>query len=474
MLKYISRTLSAFLFFQFIWITKASTQELPESGFLIVDTIAIAGAKLTKPQVIFRELLFKKKDTIPLEKIHQVLQKSKDNLMNTSLFNFVYIDTIKHPPPTCRYRLQIRVIERWPVIPDFTFKFMDRNFMAWWETKKISRLSASTDIIHYNFRGRRENLILGISIGFNERLGLTYLIPYINKKRTLGIGFSLSFNGSRQVIYNTFHDKPLYFMNEKRYLKKSWNSYFQIVYRPEFFNTHAFRFSYDSQSYLDTLNKLNPHYGPGNDGDCSYKYFSFSYQFRSDKRNNRFYPLKGHYFDLDLEKKGIFPGDEINYFSLHSTLKFFCNIYRFVYWGSELSGRYCPQYDHSYSSRKALGYEHDMVRGYEYYVIDGQNFVLFKSNLKLEILNPHILHLKFIRSEKFNLVHYALYLNLFADMGYVNDAWAGPDNSLPGSYLFGTGVGLDFITYYDKIIRVEYSFNKLKESGIFVSFITAI
>jgi hypothetical protein len=29
-------------------------------------------------------------------------------------------------------------------------------------------------------------------------------------------------------------------------------------------------------------------------------------------------------------------------------------------------------------------------------------------------------------------------------------------------------VGLDFITYYDLVLRFEYSFNKMKESGFFI------
>ena len=61
-----------------------------------------------------------------------------------------------------------------------------------------------------------------------------------------------------------------------------------------------------------------------------------------------------------------------------------------------------------------------------------------------------------------------------AVMVYVSNETHINDHSMQNAFLFGTGIGLDFVTYYDKIIRIEYSFNKSWEKGIFVSFITAI
>ena len=40
--------------------------------------------------------------------------------------------------------------------------------------------------------------------------------------------------------------------------------------------------------------------------------------------------------------------------------------------------------------------------------------------------------------------------------------------------MVGYGVGLDFVTYYDKVIRVEFSTNKLNEFGFFLHFVQPI
>jgi len=40
--------------------------------------------------------------------------------------------------------------------------------------------------------------------------------------------------------------------------------------------------------------------------------------------------------------------------------------------------------------------------------------------------------------------------------------------------MYGTGAGIDFITYYDKVLRLDYSFNALGERGLFIHWKAAI
>ena len=82
----------------------------------------------------------------------------------------------------------------------------------------------------------------------------------------------------------------------------------------------------------------------------------------------------------------------------------------------------------------------------------------------------------FIPTEKFSKLHYAVYLNIFADAGYVSGTGQNEiyHNMLPDSFLRGIGAGIDIVTYYDKVIRLEYSVNGWGESGIFIHFIAGI
>lgn len=76
--------------------------------------------------------------------------------------------------------------------------------------------------------------------------------------------------------------------------------------------------------------------------------------------------------------------------------------------------------------------------------------------------------------KKFSTMHYALYSNVFFDCGYVKDIYFKRNNQLNNTFTYGMGIGLNFVTYYDKVLRVEYSITKQKEHGLFIHFIAPI
>ena len=121
-----------------------------------------------------------------------------------------------------------------------------------------------------------------------------------------------------------------------------------------------------------------------------------------------------------------------------------------------------------------MGYGRDYVRGYEYYVIDGQKFALFKTDLKFELIHKHELHAGFIPLDKFATIPYAFYLNLYGDAAYARDNQFSKYNPLANSWLYGYGAGIDFVTYYDLVFRLDFSINRLGESSLFLHFTAPI
>ena len=127
----------------------------------------------------------------------------------------------------------------------------------------------------------------------------------------------------------------------------------------------------------------------------------------------------------------------------------------------------------SYSFQRGLGYD-DYVRGYEYYVIDGQNYGLYRANLKYLLLKSNLEKVPLIKNEKFGKFFYSLYLSTYLDLGYVRDQLYFGENPLANSLMHGTGLGIDFMTYYDMVMRAEGSINKMREPGFYMSFKKAI
>ncbi|MEI2421427.1 hypothetical protein V6O07_14230, partial [Arthrospira platensis SPKY2] len=69
-----------------------------------------------------------------------------------------------------------------------------------------------------------------------------------------------------------------------------------------------------------------------------------------------------------------------------------------------------------YYVQEGLGYGH-YVRGFEYYVIDGEHFALGRANAIFQLVAPRTQRAEFIPMEAFRTLYFALYLNLFADAG---------------------------------------------------------
>ncbi len=79
-----------------------------------------------------------------------------------------------------------------------------------------------------------------------------------------------------------------------------------------------------------------------------------------------------------------------------------------------------------------------------------------------------------VELSQFGKIFYALYANLFFDMGYAYNKVYDVDNELANQWLWGTGLGIDFVTYYDLVIRFEYTFNKQGDQGFFINLVAPI
>ena len=123
--------------------------------------------------------------------------------------------------------------------------------------------------------------------------------------------------------------------------------------------------------------------------------------------------------------------------------------------------------------QKGLGYG-DYLRGYEYYVIDGHNYGTFKTNLKYQLIKPNTIDFNYFKSDKFDKLYYAFYVNAFFDAGYVKDNLYFLENSLNNKWLYSYGLGIDFIGYYDMVFRFEVARNRMSEIGVFFHYFAPI
>lgn len=456
----------------------AQTDTLPDStagqSYRIINQLNFTGNKITRDRIIQREILFKEGDTLKASEFTVKTEQSRKNLFNTSLFNFVELDTAYAEGSNNRMNVNYDFLERWYIWPVPIFEFADRNLNEWLKKKDWSRLNYGLYLTWNNFRGRRERVIVYARFGYDENYHFKYQIPYINRAQTLGLGFAAGFMQNHEIAYNSENNKEVYFKSESAYPKREIFAYSEIYYRKGIHNQHWGIFGYTDLRVSDSVLILNPNFSYGNSTEN--KSINLWYQYRSDYRDYKQYPLNGHYFDFELDKRGLglIPGSDVNALSLKANVRKYVHMKGRFYWASGLTVKYSPLEDQPYAYMKGLGYKRDYIRGYEYYVIDGQHFALLKNNLKFELVSQRVQEFKFIPSDKFNKLYYAFYLNLFADLGYVIDDRSYRNNPMANELLPGYGIGLDFVTYYDFVFRLEYSFNKKGESGFFISVLPSI
>ena len=118
--------------------------------------------------------------------------------------------------------------------------------------------------------------------------------------------------------------------------------------------------------------------------------------------------------------------------------------------------------------QKAFGYKVNLT-GYDDFVIDGTDYIINKTILKYQLVKPQIFSIPFTNLAQFSKVHYAVYINLLGDLGYVNSrSDNNPSNNFMVNELqYSTGIGIDIVTYYDKVLGIEYAINRYGMTGFF-------
>ncbi|MCX6182331.1 MAG: BamA/TamA family outer membrane protein [Bacteroidetes bacterium] len=448
------------------------TFSLSAQNSIVINKIFIEGNKITQPYIIHKELTFHEGDTLSLPDFIEKTVQSRKNLLNTSLFNFV---DILYNNDSLDFNVTIAVKERWYTWPQPIAIVEDRNFFDWWQYKTLDRLSYGLYLYQYNLWGRRESIETKLKLGYSQEIGVAYKIPYLVKHKNHGLNFSFLSVKRHEIYYKSFNDKITYMKDHNNIMRTEFNANVEYVYRNKIYQQHSLKFDYDEVEVRDTI--VNPIENPNYliDGKNHASYFSFRYLYKKDKRDSKNYPLEGYDYDVEIKKIGFnFGAGNINTASLTCTAEKFWKLKEKIYFAAGLRARAFATPTAPFYIARGLGFSPDYVRGYEPYLISGTNFVVVKSNLKYQLLKPRIFKIPYLKIEKFNTFHYAFYINALFDVGYIQDKTYTTNNSLANTLLIGYGVGLDFVTYYDKVLRVEYSLNKKGLSGIYLSFIAPI
>jgi outer membrane protein assembly factor BamA len=430
----------------------------------VIEQVVITGNKKTREYIIRRELSFREGDTLQAYILESAIERSRQNLMNTALFNFVEIRYFQGIGDAVV--VHINLTERWYLWPMPVFEIADRNINEWLQRKDLKRTNYGLYLRQENFTGRDDILQFQVLFGYTRRFGLYYTIPYINRKLNLGLSAGFYTTRQKEVSYNTFENKLEFYKDPEQFVRKETSAFLRFTKRQGLYNYYNTTIDYRKSSVADTIIALNDRYFF--EPYPEQQHIGISWNYRYDKRDYQPYALKGHLIEVDATKIGIgLLPHEPNLIALALGIRYYQPLAKKWHLGTAVKGRIMQRAGGPFYNQRALGYGGDYIRGYDLYVLNGQDFALFRSNLKYTLLGTKVYQFGFMRTEKFKKFPISSYLNAFFDAGYVSDKQFAENNSLNNDWQFGYGLSLDIITYYDIILRCEYAINRLGDQGFY-------
>ena len=136
------------------------------------------------------------------------------------------------------------------------------------------------------------------------------------------------------------------------------------------------------------------------------------------------------------------------------------------YYGLESNGILRYPFDQPFINSQMFGHGNMYLRGLERYVIDGVAGAMVKNSIRRELFRFTIP--TFLSSSSHDRIPFKIYAKAFTDMGYSKNRVFSNNNSLTNRMLYSTGFGVDVVTFYDFIMRFDYSFNQLGQKGLFL------
>lgn len=432
---------------------------------LWVNSITLVGNKKTKPQIINRELDIRIGDSIAKMDTAQLFKMNANRVFNTNLFVTVEVKDSRLSDSIIDLKVEVK--ERWYIFPLPILELADRNINEWRNQRNsdIRRIEWGMRFRHDNFRGRNEKLKIVLQGGFTKKYEIFHVLPFVNKKKTIGLEYGLSYSTNKSVGYNQ-EDNRLLFLDSENVLRRRFYSTLGMSYRPNFFSKHKAGINFHRNTISDSLLTVTNFY-LGN-GKPIQRYLNLFYHYSLNKTNINYYPTRGFHLRCAVEKEGLGVFNDLNILKATVGFNQFYQLNKKLYIAQGINLKASSTTDQPYLNQEGLGYGEKFVRGFEPYIIDGQHYAINRNEFKYRLAKFTVKLGKYMPIKEFETVPYAIYIKTFGDWGYVNNHDERLNSRLANRLHYGYGIGIDFVSFYDSVMRIEFARNSLNENGVFL------
>lgn len=428
---------------------------------LTITKINLSGNQRTKSFIVLREVPFHVGDSLVEIELQKQLTLAKQQLMNTSLF----VDVNVYVSIRIGHSLVINVDvkERWYLFPLPYFRLVDRNFNQWWveQNRSLERVNYGIKFTQNNFTGRNDNLDVWLITGYTNQITLRYNLPFIDKKLKSGLNVGFNSATQKELNYQTGDNKQLFFKQEET-TKQILRLDVTYSFRPDVKNRHYFRISYNNEKVGDTVLAINPRYYP--DKKTHFTFFDFNYQYKRYDVDFIPYPSKGFLFEGNLYRRGLDNVSGLWQISARAIYAIPITKKSFLH----LEGMFMVKTpaNNYFVNERLFGYGYFQMRGLEYNVVDGLQGASLKTTFHKQLLSFTINNP--IPSKTHDKIPFRIFMKAYGDLGYGYTPTPNTSNTLNNQLLKTWGFGIDIISIYDFVFKIEYSFNQLGIDGLYL------
>ncbi len=454
-----------------------SAQETIDALNTTIDTIIYQGNKVTREEVLRREMLFSRHDTLNVKKIRQ----SRSEIFNLLLFNKVNISAKRFVPgDTLSGKAKLKplifnaqeqanrlnrsytavlvtVYERWYFFPIPTFDLRGTSVTQWIRNPNLSNLNFGLSLQDQNFTGHGDLFTTSFGLGFDPFVGISYSTPYVFGSDKYGLGLAAEY----RELKNTAEGHTAFIAPAYNQIRRTIG--FSISQRLSAFSLIGVYAEYVALSVSRSVRDRYPFSAISEDGLDQFPTLSLYYRYQ--RLDYILFPMEGFSFSAKLSKVGIpSANDKLDF--TRAALDY--RIYKPIFTNLSIAWRTFtvlssnqPIPNHK---RLFLGYS-TKIRGYTRTIFNGDHLQLNTVELRAPIIRLNTLRLAFMPIEQFSIFQYGLFMSMFLDSGTI---WYNPaSKSPPGTsnrftfsdYKFGYGGGLIFIGGFQWVSRLDFAFN---------------
>ncbi|MEO0897754.1 MAG: BamA/TamA family outer membrane protein [Bacteroidota bacterium] len=465
----------------FLWLTMMfllGHSPIYAQDSLFID-IQINGLEKTRAWVVLMELPFQEGEKVARTEVEDLKQKARQNLYNLALFNDVQISSSQQEDSL---HLFIQVAERWYLWGSPRIGIEERNsydLLGALQGRRLNRLVIGGTVQWQNLTGRNELLYITGQLGFSQRIRVDFRRPYLIRPWRIDLGAGVRHIREREIILGTGDGQAIWRRVEDEPLRKTWLSYVFLQKRFTPRRSLRMELSWQHHDYVDSLfsrqasNYIRPFFLTER---TSLRYTSVLLGYVQDERDVKRYPLAGYKAMAWLRYVGNLERSDIHFGRLYLSMAKYHPINR--RWNLSAGGIFLhsigqkiPWQEKTFlwiPKREFPDYSQEL-RGYQPYAIAGTQLGILKTEVKFGIFPYQTVSFPFIPFKKLSEGPLGCYLTAFFDQGFIRDqTQVAVDPVFLDQWLYGYGVGLNLIGFYDMLLRVEYSRNHLNQGGIYL------